>query len=284
MPIITTMSRTSTYRLVTTLPKVLEVKSTILFGLIASAWLMLIGCESSGPIKGQKVPSTEVALTSVANRQLSQTRAVGRVFTDGTTNRSAEVLLDGDLHPYTKLVVNTDSAYTTLYGTFRRFLPGTLSSLIDDNEGNRATILFPSVDSFSLTDVIPASKIANGNQPVIVSWTGATGATTYVVAAVRRTLAYTGKGFSQYASSSSTSETLNQLAFYQTDGVNPDTGMYDIYVYAIAGVPDSASTAKVLPVPLPQQKADNLSLRNLTGHYGSIMVTRRDSMRIAIQP
>lgn len=253
---------------------------SMLFVLIA----FLPGCQNSGPVVPRENSATTLVVTTVANRQQNQTRTVARVRTSGGTNRTAELLLDNELLPFTRFLVDTDSAYTKLFNSFRRYLPASVTLSLDDKSGNSASLTFPVVDSFTLTGVAPQSRIANGNQPVIMSWTGAPGAATYVMAAVRRGNAYLGKGFAQYATSGSTSETLNQIAFYQTDGINPDTGWYDLYVYAIAGIPDSASTARVLPVPLPLQQGDNLSRVTLTGHYGSISVSKRDSMRIAVQP
>jgi hypothetical protein len=242
------------------------------------------GCESSGPIKPRAQSDSELLLSIISNRDLNQTHTIARVQTEGSTNRSADVLLDSEIIPYRVFLSSPDSLYYKSFNNFRRYLPGLMDFSFDDNEGNTLDINIPSVDSFSITDIAPGSRIANGNQPVVMSWSGASGASNYVLAAVRRPLKYTGVGYSQFVTSGTTSETLNQAAFFQTDGVNPDTGWYDLYVYAIAASPDSLTTRKLLPVPLPDEFGQNLALTNLTGRYGFVSVSRRDSVRIAIQP
>jgi hypothetical protein len=63
-------------------------------------------------------------------------------------------------------------------------------------------------------------------------------------------------------------------------GVTPDTGWYYLYVYAYTGVPDSVTTARLLPVPLPSQLADNLTASGFTGHIGTVRVVKRDSVHV----
>lgn len=245
---------------------------------------LVLGCKNSGPVKPREELDTELYLSIVSNRDVNQTHSIARVRTDATSNRNAEVVLDGEVIPYRVFLASPDSLYYKSFNNFRRYLPGLVDFSLDDNEGNLLDISVPAVDSFAITDIAPGSRIANGNQPVIISWSGAAGSSGYVMAAVRRPLKYTGVGYSQFVTSGTTSETLNQVAFFQTDGVNPDTGWYDLYVYAIAAAPDSVTTRKVLPVPLPDEFLQNLALANLTGRYGFVSVTKRDSVRIAIQP
>lgn len=137
-------------------------------------------------------------------------------------------------------------------------------------------------DSFSIIDIVPPSRIANGNENVSISWRGAGGAASYVVSTVLRSSNFSGAGLSQIVFSG-TSQTVDRDAFFQSDGVNPDTGWYYITVYAIAGSPDSALTRLLLPTPLPIQRPDNLS-GDLDGRFGSIVIARRDSVQIVIQP
>ncbi len=257
------------------------IKSIALIGTTLS---LLVGCESSGPIRPREQADSELRVSLVSNRDLNLTHSIARVQTEGSTNRNSEVVLDGEVIPYRVFLAPPDSLYYKSFGTFRRYLPGLIDFAFDDTEGNTLDINLPTVDSFSITSIAPGSRIANGNQPVILSWTGATGTTNYVIAAVRRPLKYTGVGYSQFVTSGTTSETLNRAAFYQTDGVNPDTGWYDLYVYAIAASPDSLTTRKILPVPLPDEFGQNIALTNLTGRYGFISIARRDSVLIVIQP
>jgi hypothetical protein len=257
---------------------------TITIALLLTGIVFLFGCKSSGPIKPRDQVDTELRLSIVSDRDVNQTHSIARVQSNGANSRNAELVLDNEVIPYRVFLAPPDSLFYKTFSNFRRYLPGLLDFSFDDLQGNTLSINVPSVDSFSITSIAPGSRIANGNEPVIISWSGAAGAGNYVIAAVRRPLKYTGVGYSQFVTSGTTSETLNQIAFFQTDGVNPDTGWYDLYVYAIASSPDSVTTRKVLPVPLPDEFGQNIALSHLTGRYGFISVSKRDSVRIAIQP
>ena len=78
--------------------------------------------------------------------------------------------------------------------------------------------------------------------------------------------------------------TIPSDAFVLTDGINPDTGLYNLYVYAISGSPDSALTSTLLPAPMSQELSNNIAATSISGRFGVVVISRTDTVRVAIQP
>lgn len=155
---------------------------------------------------------------------------------------------------------------------------------ISDSTLLSATVSTQLPDSFAIDIVDPANRINNGGAQVSVDWFGSDGADGYVLAAVPAYKAYTGPGYSAWASTPATAGTIPTSAFRWRDGVNLDTGWYYIYVYSFADVPDSSLARTVTPTPIPQQLADNIATDSLTGHFGAVLVAMRDSVHVVFQP
>ena len=137
-------------------------------------------------------------------------------------------------------------------------------------------------ENFSIEITDPAIRVNPGGTPVSLVWTGSMSAEGYVVATVPRYMAYHSLGYSALVTSESTAETIPPDAFRWSDGVNPDTGWYFVYVYAYTGSPDSSLSAGMLPVPIPGQLPDNIDGERLTGSFGSVTVALRDSVRVTV--
>jgi len=136
---------------------------------------------------------------------------------------------------------------------------------------------------FALLDL--ADRSNEGGDQVSLEWLESTDADGYVVATVPRYLAYSGAGYSRWISSiEATVGTIPPEAFRWSTGSDLDTGWYYVYVYAYTGTPDSTLSAKLLPVPIPGDLADNIDLESLDGRFGAVRVARRDSVEVLLQP
>ena len=136
--------------------------------------------------------------------------------------------------------------------------------------------------SFGITvvnDPANPGHILRPGNTVTYTWSGSANAQNYVMAAVLADSVYRGYGYSEYLPNVGTSGTLPVEAFSVSPSPNMDTGLYYIYVYAVNGVPDSALTAKLLPVPLPLQFPNNISTPDLIGRIGAVQVTLLDTVR-----
>lgn len=142
------------------------------------------------------------------------------------------------------------------------------------------TISTEILDSIWITNS-PDSIIPNTNgTPIFVEWTPVLGAHRYIVAVVLTNSAYSNVGYSAYVTEQGTSTTIPGDAFRANINQTLDTGWYDIYVYAYTGSPDVSLSAEILPVALPSQLPNNISHTNLTGHFGSIVVSRKKMIRV----
>ncbi len=157
----------------------------------------------------------------------------------------------------------------------------------------------PSEFSYSFQQVLSASFRIDASQtlppirqrfpgePVTLTWFGAAGSEGYVIAAVKKDLAYTGRGYSRYVEAvEGTSATFHDSAFLDFSQIQPDidTGLYYLYVYSFTGSPDSALAESHLPVPFPSQLDDNIDRRDFEGRMGTIVVTPYDSMFVVAEP
>ncbi|MDH4157135.1 MAG: hypothetical protein OEW00_07660 [candidate division Zixibacteria bacterium] len=140
-------------------------------------------------------------------------------------------------------------------------------------------------DTFSIESVVPDRREKLSFETVSLSWTGADSAEGYIMAAVKKGRAYMEKGYSQYVSSQVTSETFNAQAFtvdnVPTNEIDP--GWYYLFIYTYTGIPDSALSSDLLPVPLPGQLGDNIDLDELTGRFGTILAIEFDSMNVVAE-
>jgi hypothetical protein len=145
------------------------------------------------------------------------------------------------------------------------------------------TVALPA--DFQITEVVPANHQIEGNGSASVSWTGSARADGYVVAAVKADRAYSGLGYSNYSLTGVTAATIPPDAFLPPDGGGaPDTGLYNLYVYALTGTPDSSLSHLLLPTPLPSQLTDGDLAETVRGTWGTVVLAAKDTVRVvAIQ-
>jgi hypothetical protein len=163
-----------------------------------------------------------------------------------------------------------------------QYLGDTIDLSVVDGDLLDAVESFRIPGDFSVSLVNPPNHLIQGNGNATISWTGAPGAQAYIMTAVKANQAYSGTGYTVY-SLSGTGGTIPPDAFLIPGTTEVDTGLYNLYVYALTGAPDSAQAGARLPVPLPIQQADNLSLGQLTGRFGAVLIAAHDTVRVAVQ-
>lgn len=109
----------------------------------------------------------------------------------------------------------------------------------------------------------------------VLDWTSSLNIEGYVLATVPADSAYTGFGYSKFVTSLTNAGTIPPDAFQSPNDTGIFTGTYYFYVYGFTGAADKNIADHLLPVPFPAQLADNISHDNLSGHIGSIIVSRR---------
>lgn len=240
---------------------------------------VIAGCDSSGT--GQVSSLSDYSLRGVAviDPNVDSTRISAVGSRNDTLLSSVVIVLGGDTLVYDDTLYAVDSSWRFADDTARHYLPGTYVIGFDDNSFERS---FPQAipDTFSITNVIPANHHIPGSEGAQIEWTGKAGYGAYVVAAIKADSAFIGKGWTVYPQNLVPSATLPPDAFFGSDGLTPDTGLYNIYVYGIVGSPDSALASALLPVDLPSQLPNNISQQRLGGRFGVVVVSLLDTIRV----
>ena len=215
---------------------------------------------------------------------ISKTKAVADLQVDTLPAVGATVKLDGSTLTFDRAGFSVDSVFSTEWNSIIQFSAGNHTYLASDSTDLSAQAAVATLPgTVAITGVTPPNRISNGNELVKLDWFGGSGATGFVVAAVLRTQAYSGAGYSTYATSQ-TATTFPREAFYQSNPNIPDTGWYYLYVYAFGGSPDSVLSEATLPVRMPSQLADNITSQTLSGHVGGVMISVHDSVHFTLEP
>jgi hypothetical protein len=210
--------------------------------------------------------------------------AVATLKRNDSTLAVGSVRLDNDALAFFASYFEIDSAYQAVVRPAASLAGDDLYLVVGDGSRFVDSLPFSTVDTFSITDQIdPANHQLQGAGQVSLAWTAAANASGYVIAAVKAEDAYTGKGYSAPAATVGTSGTIPPEAFLDPISQNPDTGLYNIYVYAYSGQPDSALAAKFLPTTWPRPDTDNIARTNFSGRFGTVTVTHMDTIRVVTQ-
>jgi len=241
------------------------------------------GCNSSGPGQPNIPADYELRVTLIQDPNVDSSRTIAKLFKEGADYDGAQLQFGNNLLNF----YNTKYGFDTIFAFSQNMTPGYAagprSFFLDDSPFYQDTIVITICSSFVITDInVPASRIVRSTPPdnrVTYTWSGSANAQNYVMAAVLADSAYRSYGYSTYLVSGTPSGTLPPEAFSVSPNPDLDTGLYNIYVYAINGSPDSAMTDGLLPVPLPSQRPNNISSPDLIGRFGSIQITLIDTVR-----
>ncbi|HUV29778.1 MAG TPA: hypothetical protein VMY05_01615 [Acidobacteriota bacterium] len=256
-----------------------------LFTLVALALLTAAsGCNDS-PVKTDEetygISGALVVDPNLASNPISKSlKVVVRLERGEHIVTTGQVSLAGRTLPFEACEQCLDSAYWLMTDSPYVFTDSLLPLEVQDGTELAYATTVNVADSFTITNVVPTNRLIQGNDQASLEWSTSNRAEVFVIAAVLSDSVYTGYGFSKYADD----QTIPPEAFALSGGVEPDTGLYNLYVYALTGTPDSSLTSGLLPVPLPDQRPDNISLPELSGKFGTIVVTLFDTLRVAQQP
>jgi hypothetical protein len=173
-----------------------------------------------------------------------------------------------------------DSAYQALISPAASHAGTQAYFKIVDGNNFADSAIISITDTLSISNISPANHQLQGAGQVSLEWTAAVNAEGYALASVKADEVATGAGFSALAATGVTAGTIPPEAFIDPITLVADTGLYNIYVYAFTGAPDSALSATFLPVPLPGQVPDNIVDNEFEGRFGTVSVTLRDTIRV----
>jgi hypothetical protein len=242
---------------------------------------VLAGCNSA-PTDTQRVADYTTQGVLVQEMNVNHAYAAVRFQRNDTTITNAAIHIAGAPTAFWASYNGIDSAYQALLSPAAVHAGDEAYFRTADASRFKDSVLVAIVDTFSITDNIdPPNHQLVGAGQVSLEWTACSNTQGYILAAVKTSLAYTGVGYSALAPGANAG-TIPPEAFLDPISSQPDTGLYNICVYAYSGSPDSALAGKFLPVPLPQQLAGNIAHSSLTGRFGTVTVTVRDTIRVLV--
>lgn len=247
--------------------------------------LLLIGCESA-PGGSDLKPVNDFYLSGLlsVDENNGTAQVIVRFSKNDVPISDATVQLDTIATTFQSNVLAFDSVYFVAVNPETDWPTGVQKLRFSYSNGFQDSLTTAVGDTFSITSIFPANRIwRTVDGPVKLEWSGTPDIDGYIITTVKANQAYTGKGFSAYAVEMATIGTIPPDAFLNPVGNEPDTGLYNIYIYAYSGSPDKALADKILPVPLPTQLPDNISGNNLSGRFGTIVVTLTDTLRVVVQ-
>jgi len=241
--------------------------------ILALILALQIGCNgSSGPVRPRDDTAYRVEGVMVKEPNRNVSTAVVSFTKDSALVQTALVTVGNDTLVLDTLTYPID-VFALPLGPADSLLIGATDVMVKDGSDFIDTLPITVPGNLTITSVLPSQKGPADN--VNVSWTGAANAAGYVLVAVKQDSVFQGMGYAQYVTSGTTSETVNEDAFLRNtiNGPEPNPGIYNIYVYAYNGAPDSTLSARALPVPFPSQLADNVNVTNMDGRLGTVVVS-----------
>jgi len=240
-----------------------------------------LGC-NEGPVNPPATDTYTIQGALVLDEGRSMATAAATIGRDSSPLQTADLTVGDAVLTFGDITFPIDSVYSYRADSLTDFPAGSHDLVLVDSSLLVDSLLVTAPDTFSMTIALPANRIILGTGNATLDWTGAAGTETYVLATVKADQTYSGLGYSTY-SLTGTGGTIPGDAFLIPGTPNPDTGLYNCYVYAVWGSPDSALCNPFLPVPLPAQQSDNIGEPDLTGHFGAIMVSLADTVRVVVQ-
>jgi hypothetical protein len=151
-------------------------------------------------------------------------------------------------------------------------------TLQDDGQTILSSNLLMTGD-FTINVSVPANRIFTGGGSVVVDLSsGSSNSAGYIFATVKASEIYTGSGWAGIVPALVSSGTFLPSVFQDTAN-NLDTGLYYIYMYSYSGSPRIDAVSGDFPTVMPDSVfLDNLSTSIIDGAFGTITVSRHDSI------
>jgi hypothetical protein len=250
-----------------------------ILALLGLTWQLNCG----GGVVNTRLPNDfSLAAVVVSDANTNQTVDLAHLSQNGAYLTDGKIFYGSDTLIYSDTLYGADSLYAATFSTAARYAPG--GYLLKVSHGTQLDRSFSStmIGPTTITNVVPTNHLLQGNGQVSMEWLGVSNVEAWVMAAVKADSAYTGRGYSEF-STTANNGTIPPDAFLSADGFTPDTGLYNLYVYGVTGAPDTSLANRVLPVPLPDQLPDNISQREIAGHFGVVVVALYDTIRVVQQ-
>ena len=248
--------------------------------LLIACLVFIGGCDSATPPESHN--TAEYLLDGVLIKNLSnnQISVVANVEKDNLAYGDVDFMFGSDTLIFNDSSAVVDSIYTFENNNANSYPSGQIQLSIDDSTFAVTRLSVNVPDTFSITSIVPTNGQWRPTDGVVsLNWSGSDLAESYVIAIFNSN--DNSQRYSEYAGELATTGNIPIDIFYT--GISVDTGLYYFYVYALSGTPDKSLADLYLPVDLPEQSENNISENDIYGHFGTVVISDFDTLRVITQ-
>jgi hypothetical protein len=242
-------------------------------GIILVTAIIICGCDQNIGLP-DNIEGYYLEGAAVKNLDLDMLVISATVNRNDSLLTSAVVTVGDDTLKYSggKYLITVDSA--------SHLSPGSYHLVFRDADLYFDSILFAVPSDFMITSKVPpdTTPYRSGDQ-VRLEWTTPSDVENYAYGATKAESVYGNDGYAAFVSPLATAVTFDTDAFSLPSG-EIDPGLYYIFVYGYAGSPIPGSE---LPTVFPSGFSNSFTRPDFSGKFGSIVITRRDSVIAATQ-
>lgn len=196
-----------------------------------------------------------------------------------TLNRDDTVLSDAILYIGNDTLIYNSGYYFKIFESVSDLSVGNHYLTLVDSNLFTDSVMFSIASDFEITNKIPVDTFPyRAGDLARVEWSIPTNVNRYAYAVTKINDIYASGGFSRFVESGAAAEIIEVDAFSLPSG-EIDTGWYYVYVY---GFKDSPVTSDNIPTMFPAGLTNNISKHDFSAKFGSVIVTRRDSIHAVI--
>jgi len=260
---------------------------TLSLSALVMSVLLITGISCNTTPTGSGVASYRAEAVVIIDPNLSMAKKPVKVLVrfelDSAIYNGGDITFGGKTLVFNDPSLNFDSLYSFTSDSIYVYANTAQTFALKDGTKLKNSFTASIPDSFTIGTI--TDPLIQNNFPINIDWNGSARAEAYVLATVKASKAYTGAGWSQFNDTQVPGGSIPPAeAFATPDSLSRDTGLYNIYVYAISGSPTPEIANRFLPVPLPGQYSDNIAQTDLTGRVSGIHVTLYDTVRVVQQP
>lgn len=204
-------------------------------------------------------------------------------------NSAVEVYLERDLEVYSDAEIKINALDVDYNGIWHLYIfqadsasalaAGEYALNVKDSSWFNYTFRDTVPSDFAISEIaLPENRVNAGGESVQLIWDFSPNARGYLVAVTQKDSAYVGEGWISFVESGFNQATIPPDAFRLSGDL--DTAWYYVYVYSFTGAPNSELG---LPVALPAGFIPNIDEQTITGSFGAIIVSPRDSIHATLQ-
>jgi len=203
-----------------------------------------------------------------------------RLSIKATLTRNDTVLTNAILHIGDDTLIYNSGYYFKIFDSISELSVGNHYLNLADSTLFVDSVMFSISSDFEITSKVPAdtTPLRPGNM-VQVEWSTPINVDGYVYSSAKVDDIYDGNGYAAFVTTGVTSTSFSADAFALPSG-ELDTGWYYIYLY---GYKDSPVPGTAAPTVFPDGLSSSISKPDFTGRFGSLVITRRDSIHAVIQ-